>query len=98
MYKARGTLQRQELGKLEQVEIISGKPADTTHATPPLKAKEKPHKPKKRRELHFVLIACALILLLVGGGSGVVSQSIDSGNIAVDDLTAIHVTLNVNST
>lgn len=96
MVKIRGNLNKQDLNQLGQAKVVETKPiyhGITTQA--PEKTKEGP---KKKVSAHKFLITVCLILLLLGVGWGIYTGSFSMGVVAVDELTAIHVIMNVNST
>ena len=99
MYKAKGSLNRQELSALDEVKIIQPEESQPEKKDKNKKKDKKRQNPyqKKRSDKHLVLLACALILIFSAAGFGLFSHSLDGGNIAVDDLTSINVTLNINS-
>lgn len=97
MYKAKGTIQRQEFNTLEEAQVVRPDLVQQKQINKPELSTKKASR-KRRFERHFMLIACALVLLFGGAIFGMLSrEGMDSGNIAVDDLTSLNIILNVNS-
>lgn len=96
MYKAKGELHKQELGPLQEAQIMQPAPEQPV-AHQPTPADKKPNKQKKRRQMHILLVFCAVFLIAGGIGLGVYLDRWESGSIAVEDLTSLSIVLNTNS-
>ena len=95
MVKTRGNLNKQELDQLEQAKLVKTEPVNhgiTTKTTRKWKAR-----PRIKPSAHKVMIILALILLIGGAGMGLYLGTLPMGVVAVDELTAVQVVLNINS-
>ncbi|MDO4733297.1 MAG: 3D domain-containing protein [Bacillota bacterium] len=96
MVKFRGNLNKQDLNQLDQAQIVENKPI--YHGISTQAAEKKKEKTKKSFSVHKFLLAFTLLLLLCGVGLGVYGGKFSMGTVAVDELTALHVVMNINST
>lgn len=98
MFKSKGEIKKQDLGSLSEAQVVA--PAPLNPALQELQGKTKPSRerpPKRRRPPHLVLISCAVALIFLGVTASVIFGDWEGGAIATDELTAVSVTLNINS-
>lgn len=97
MPKSIGKLNKQNLGELGEAQILVPGQADHSQQQPPELPKQQR---TSRRSLQFVLLSCAVVLVVagaIGGFSGLFSDRWQRGAIAVEELTSVMITLNTNS-
>lgn len=95
MVKLRGNLNRQELEDLEQAQVVKTEPVYHGIATQTKKQKKERKKP--RITAYKAMLVVLLLLLLSGAVLGIYQGSLQMGVVAVDELTAIPVIMNINS-
>lgn len=95
MFKTKGEIKREYMQTLTEAQVA--KPTPVSPPGPEPAAGEKRQRPRKRRPAHLVLIACAVVLLLLGTAYGIFLGQWEGGSIATDELTSLSITLNINS-
>lgn len=95
MVKTKGNLNKQELEQLEQAKLVKAKLVNHGISTE-TSQKRKP-KVRVKPSAHKVMLILALVLLIGGAGMGLYLGTLPMGVVAVDELTAVQVVLNINS-
>lgn len=100
--KTHGTINKQELPEAENISVVKlavgneparrEKPRSDRDAYHPEQASQ-----KKTRRFHIALVFTAMLLIAVSVGVAWFYGNIEGGSIAVDDLTSMDITLNINS-
>ena len=92
MYKSRGSLNKNEMQELGEVKVaLKASEKASNHKLPPKKEKN------RRHQLHVLLVVCSIILVIGSVAGASFTGNFEAGSIAVDDLTSLEVTLNINS-
>ena len=96
MAKTRGKLNKQDMNQLDHAQIVETKHINHGITTPAKVKRE--DKPRRKLAANTIIIIVALFILSGGVVYGLISGSFQLGTVAVDELTAVHVIMNINST
>ena len=102
MFKTRGKIAKQDLPTPDSITEVQVKRATEAEKKDLLRSDRDAYHPeqvkqKKTRQFHFALVFAAMLLIAVGVGVAWFYDRIEGGSIAVDDLTSMVITLDINS-
>ena len=100
--KTHGTINKQELSETDNISVARLAPAGKDAERHKVRSDRAAYHPEQAtqqriRRFHFALVFVAMLLIVFSVGVTWAYGSIEGGSIAVDDLTSMSITLNVNS-